>query len=278
MSVWPDVLEEGETSDNVETRFGILTLAVDTRAGTSTMSMPIASLLNPFTGEPTVAPLAILVDDACGMGILHRRQPHQWPVTSELSLEMSPDAAAIIKVRPDIPVVATSHFLGQEGTTGLTQCALTHGDDEIGLGSMRSFFVPAPAEMPVRRVDHLRPTANTTLAKLMAATPMPVTDDVRRLAQSPDPILGNAVGTVHGGVAAMGLELVASAAMNTGRAETPLRTCSVRVNFLRPFIASGTAHYAGTAVRVGRRSAVADAEAIGGDGKVCLIARVTAYA
>lgn len=273
----PDVLDDDDTSDNVETRFGIETLDVDERKGTTTMSMPIAHLLNPFTGEATFAPLAIMVDDACGMGSLHRRGPDEWPVTSELTFEMSHDAASIIASGPSAPVVATAQVLGRKGTTVLTQCSLTHGDQAIGCGTMRSFFIPAPAEMPAPLVDHLQATTKTTLTELMAAQPMPITDDVRRLAQSPDPILGNAVGTVHGGVATMGLELVASAAMNAGRADTPLRTSSVRVNFLRPFIASGTAHYAGTAVRVGRQSGVADASAISGDGKVCLIARATAY-
>jgi hypothetical protein len=35
--------------------------------------------------------------------------------------------------------------------------------------------------------------------------------------------------------------------------------------------------YVGTPLRVGRSSAVGDARAIGGDGEVAIIARVTAY-
>jgi acyl-coenzyme A thioesterase PaaI-like protein len=49
------------------------------------------------------------------------------------------------------------------------------------------------------------------------------------------------------------------------------------VNFLRPFFAGDQSRYAGTQLRVGRRSAVGDAQAIGDDGKVAITARVTAY-
>jgi uncharacterized protein (TIGR00369 family) len=85
------------------------------------------------------------------------------------------------------------------------------------------------------------------------------------------------IGIVHGGVSAAALELVASAAVNAGRAEHPLQTASLRVNYLRQFRAGGESRYEGTALRVGRSSGVADAKAIGDDGKVALLARLTAY-
>ena len=65
--------------------------------------------------------------------------------------------------------------------------------------------------------------------------------------------------------------------MNAGRPDDPLTTASLRVNFLRQFIAGGESRYVGTPLRVGRRSAVADEQAIGADGKVAIIARLTAY-
>jgi acyl-coenzyme A thioesterase PaaI-like protein len=73
------------------------------------------------------------------------------------------------------------------------------------------------------------------------------------------------------------LELAASAAINQGRADASLQTASLRVNFLRPFFAGANSRYEGTALRVGRGSAVGDAQAIGDDGKIALTARVTAY-
>lgn len=80
----------------------------------------------------------------------------------------------------------------------------------------------------------------------------------------------------HFGVASAGLELAASAAVNRD-ADTPLRTASVRVNFLRPFFAGADSRYVGTVLRVGKGTAVGDATAVGDDGKPALVARITAY-
>ena len=48
-------------------------------------------------------------------------------------------------------------------------------------------------------------------------------------------------------------------------------------DFLRQFRISPESRYIGTALRVGRSSAVAGAHAVGDDGKVEIIARLTAY-
>jgi uncharacterized protein (TIGR00369 family) len=100
------------------------------------------------------------------------------------------------------------------------------------------------------------------------------------LIQDRDPVLNNSLGIVHGGVSAMALELVGSAAINHGREDQPLHTASLRVNFLRQFrIASSgpESRYEGTALRVGRSSGVAEARAVDTDGKAAIIARVTGY-
>jgi uncharacterized protein (TIGR00369 family) len=111
----------------------------------------------------------------------------------------------------------------------------------------------------------------------MAVTVAPDTTDCVVLSQRVDENLNNAVDIVHGGVAAAGLELAASAAINQNHSSGLLQTGSLRVNFLRPFFAGDESRYEGTQLRVGRRSAVGDAQAIGDDGKVAITARVTAY-
>jgi acyl-coenzyme A thioesterase PaaI-like protein len=78
-------------------------------------------------------------------------------------------------------------------------------------------------------------------------------------------------------VAASGLELTASAAFDAGSTDGFFRTASVRVNFLRPFIAGTNSRYIGTPHRIGRSTAVGDAQAVGDDGRVAITARVTAY-
>jgi uncharacterized protein (TIGR00369 family) len=113
------------------------------------------------------------------------------------------------------------------------------------------------------------------LSDLMAIQLMPSNNHVRVLRQLADPVLYNDVGIVHGGVSAAALELAASAAMSDS--EAPLRTASVRVNFLRPFIAGGRSRYEATALRIGRGTAVADAQAIDDQDRLALTARITAY-
>jgi uncharacterized protein (TIGR00369 family) len=97
------------------------------------------------------------------------------------------------------------------------------------------------------------------------------------LSQRVDENLNNAVDIVHGGVAAAGLELAASAAINQNQSDSPLQTGSLRVNFLRPFFAGDESRYEGTRLRVGRSTAIGDAQALGDDAKVAITARVTAY-
>jgi acyl-coenzyme A thioesterase PaaI-like protein len=58
---------------------------------------------------------------------------------------------------------------------------------------------------------------------------------------------------------------------------TGLPTASLHVNFMRQFRISPESPCVGTVLRVGRGSAVAEAQAVGDDGKVAIIARLTAY-
>ena len=70
-------------------------------------------------------------------------------------------------------------------------------------------------------------------------------------------VLNNSLGIVPGGV--------------------PLHTASLRINFLRQFRSGPESRYVGTALRVGRSSGVAEAQAVGDAGKAAIIARITAY-
>ncbi|AQT78190.1 phenylacetic acid degradation protein [Mycolicibacterium litorale] len=273
----PAAPQDPETPESVLTRFGIETLDENLTAATVTAAMPVARLVNPFTGLPTVGPLAILVDDVGGRANYHRRASGQWTVSSELSLELSPDGIDSLLAAPDEPVVATSHPLGPHGATLLAVCSLSHRGAAIGTGTVRTMALAGGPEGPIHRgLDSVVRTPQTQLAELMSADPLPVEADTHVLAQRPDPIVNNLIGIVHGGVSSAGLELVASAAINHGQSE-PLRTASLRVNFLRPFFAGARSRYEGTLLRIGRNSAIADARAVGDDDKVAIIARLTGY-
>jgi uncharacterized protein (TIGR00369 family) len=261
-----------ETPDSIQVRFGLSYLESDPASATLAMSMPMSHYRNPFTGAPTFGPLAILVDAAAGMVNHYRRRPGQWTVSSELSIELSLDGVGDL----DGPVVASAHALGPAGATSLGICTLTYDATVIGGGTVRSFFIDAEVGDPEWPAETLALTPETAIADRMAVHVRPSADG-HVLAQRIDPNLYNDIGIVHGGVAAAGLEFAASAAIDHGHADAPLRTASLRVNFLRPFFAGANSRYVGTPLRVGRNSAVGDAQALGDDGKVALTARVTAY-
>ncbi|CAN5739664.1 hotdog fold thioesterase [soil metagenome] len=266
MSDQPDI----ETPETILHRFALRHLETDVPKGISVTSMPVSDLMNPLTGELAIGTLAILLDAAGGNSNHFRRAPDEWTVTSELALEISPDGIPVLLASPHLPVVANSRPLGPKGATALSVATLAVGDVVIGGGTVRSFYLPAGEGMPTRLPDPAEPSPRAPLAELMSVR----ADGPAMLTQLVDPILNNSLGIVNGGVASAGLELVASAVINAGE---HLQTASLRVNFLRPFFAGGASRYVGTPMRVGRRTAVGDAEAIGDDGKVALTARVTAY-
>lgn len=264
-----DVGADIETPDTILRRFSISDVKADVEHGISVMSMPVADLVNPFTGAPTIGPLAILLDAAGGNSNHFRRTPAEWTVTSELAVEISPDGTDVLLAGHAEPVVASSAPLGPKGATALSVCTFTVGEVVIGGGTVRSFYLPSGQEV-TGTAEYNIPEPRRPLTDLMSVEV--IGDAV--LAQRVDPILNNSLGIINGGVASAGLELVASAAIAAGQ---PMRTASLRVNFLRPFFAGEASRYVGTPMRVGRRTAVGDAEAIGDDGKVALTARITAY-
>lgn len=266
-----------ETPISVLSRFAITTIERDLSEFTVVGAMPIGGMRNPFTGLPTIAGLAVLVDDVAGRVNYDRCERGQWTVSSELVVEMSPGAIDSILAAPDEPVVASARPVGPGGATLLAVCTLSHRGIVIGGGTVRTMPLAGGPDEPLWRGDDpLVRTPNTSLAELMAVEPIAVADGTYRLHQQPDPMINNLIGIVHGGVSSAGLELVAAAAINHEQSQ-PFRTASIRINFLRPFLAGAQSVYEGTALRIGRTSAIGDSRAVGDDGKTSVIARVTGY-
>ena len=268
-------MNDPETPISVLSRFTITTLDQDLDASTVEASMPLGHMRNPLTGHPSIAGLAILVDDVAGRVNFIRHGRELWTVSSELTVELSPGAIDSLLASPDEPVVAAGRPLGLPGAPLLSVCTLTHCGTAIGTGTVHTMALDSGPDGPIpSRDDPLAGRSDCSMAELMAVDPLG--DATPRLHQRPDPMINNLIGIVHGGVSSAGLELAASAAMNDGQ-DVPFQTASIRVNFLRPFFAGAQSLYEGSAVRIGRTSAVADAKAVGDDGKVSVIARVTGY-
>lgn len=255
-------------------RFGIVT-SVD-EPGRCVASIPVGGMVNPLTGTPTTAPMAMLVDHACGLVNHRRRADDEWTVSSELSLEADPASAEIIARAPDVPVVAVARPFGAKSDVALATCELSHRDTVLATATVRSFYIPSP-DIPPFPEGVVGPLPTGTLAERMSVRIAESGGAGQVLLQDEDTVLNNQIGIVHGGVSAMALELVGSAALNTDGSDRPLRTSSLRVNFMRPFHSGAESRYVGRALRVGRRTGVAEAQAVGTGGSAALIARLTAY-
>jgi uncharacterized protein (TIGR00369 family) len=147
----------------------------------------------------------------------------------------------------------------------------------VATATVRSFYIEAPGNLAKWPEGPTGPLPPGSLADRMAVRVAEGGGAGKVLVQDSDPVLNNSLGIVHGGVSAMALELVGSATINEGRHDQPLNTASLRVNFLRRFRSGPESRYEGTPLRVGRRSAVSEARAIGADGEVAIMARLTAY-
>lgn len=256
-------------------RFGIETLEDSPQHCVA--SIPAGQMTNPLTGAPTVAPLAMLVDHIGGLLNHLRRDTDEWTVSSELSLELAPGAADHLAAAPDVPVHAVARPFGPKTTSALGLCELTHRDTLLATATVRSFYITVPGRL-TDWADYPKDFAvRTSLAEKLAVEVAESGGRAQVLMQRSDPVLNNSIGIVHGGVSAMALELVGAAAANAGRDGPPLHTASLRLNYLRQFRGGGESRYVGTALRVGRNSAVADAQAVGDDGRVAIQARLTAY-
>lgn len=262
-------------------RFGVETLEQGPQRCMA--SVPVSGLVNPLTGAPTLAVLALLVDHIGGLINHCRRQPDEWTVSSELSLEMAPDATDVIASSPQAPVLGTSYPLGGRSKSALGLCELRSGNTVIATATVRSFYISAPADhTPWPDDQPSEPRPGKALRDLMSIDAAETGGAATILMQREDPGLDNSVGMVHGGIAAMGLELAGSAELNRAELnrampEAPFRCASLRVNYLRPFHSGAGAHYLAKPVHLGRSSGVAETQAVRGDGRVAMIGRLTAY-
>ena len=150
----------------------------------------------------------------------------------------------------------------------------------VATATVRSFYIQTPGHLAKWPEGPTGPLPPGSLADRMGVRVAESGGTGKVLMQDPDPVLNNSLGIVHGGVSAMALELVGSAAVNENREDRPLNTASLRVNFLRQFCTfpdGPESRYVGTPLRVGRSSGVAEARAVDANGKPAIIARVTAY-
>lgn len=265
-----------ETPDAVEDRFGIQTVGYSQLDATASIRMPVCGLRNPLTNTPTLAPLALLVDDA-GSSVTFARRGGRWPVTAELNVQLAPDAHVLVDSGADEHVTARARIVRATPTNALAICTLMSGGNTIGTATVRSVYVSGEGVTVHRPTETLIKTPQTSLAELMAVACVPDSASPDTLQQLSDPMVFNEMAHVHGGVAATGVELAAAAAISGATVGADFRSGSLQVNFLRPFLAGGDSRYSGTVVHAGSTVAIAEAQAVGASGKAAVTGRLTAY-
>lgn len=263
------------SSDAVEERFAIEILAYDEEDAKVRMRMPITALRNPLTGGATVGPLPLLVDDS-GSTVAYALRGRSWPVTSELTLQLCHDAAETIECSAGRYLTSHARPLYATELGALAACTLMVDDKIIGTATVRTVFITGGLPKYERPAETLNKSADLSLAELMAVAPSGDQVGCHVMAQRPDPMIFNASDNVHGGIAAIGLETVSSAAI-WEEVGDDFWSGSLQVNFLRPFVAGTSSHYSGRVAHAGSTVAVADAQAIGDNGKLAATARLTAY-
>ena len=148
-------------------RFGIVTSEEGPNGCMA--SIPAGGMTNPLTGAPTIAPLAMLVDHIGGMINHHRREPDEWTVSSELSLELRTGRARVDRRgaggpgnrRPARPC-------GRKGPNALGLCEFTHRGSVVATATVRSFYIKAPGHLTAFPEGPTGPLPAGTLADRMA--------------------------------------------------------------------------------------------------------------
>ncbi|OFB37143.1 hypothetical protein BA059_20720 [Mycolicibacterium sp. (ex Dasyatis americana)] len=244
---------------------------------TVSMSMPVAGHINPVNGHPTVAALTLLIDTVGGLANHARCHSGESTVTSELAMDLVPEAAALASHPDAPPVIATGRAYGERAATSLAACALVCGGRNLGVATVRSYFVVADPD-PTPPPETLGRSSKGILGQLLSLVPEQRTSPAAppALVQRHDPVLVNSLGIVNGGISSACLALAAGAAVDA-RAEAPMQMGSFRANFLRPLEKDTDIRYVADVQRLGKQTALATARVSAGGDRPPLSGMFTAY-
>lgn len=138
-----------------------------------------------------------------------------------------------------------------------------HDDDGRLVAQVSGWFLPTPADaVSVERVGLVEEPPARDLADLLRVPYGPTFELVARDA------LSNALGSLHGGIGALACSLVAEAVL------PGMRTLTATFAYLRPTPREGGVTVTGSVVRQGRRTGLADASVVDGEGRLLLAARM----
>ncbi|MTD12534.1 hotdog fold thioesterase [Nakamurella sp. YIM 132087] len=245
-----------------ESLFGLTPIRI-APDGTVTGSMDVdAGCADPGGPEP-VAPLSgaigVLADSVLGYSL--NNTSDGWFVTTDIALEfLAPRLAGTVHTH-----ARSAHA---DGTDGMARGEITDGSGTVlAYGTFRgrkTGCVPSAAEQSPPNVQ-ARPGASPVGALAKAMRPAPE-GGATFLA---DPMFGNPLGNLHGGITVCLADLVACRAM-----PIPSFTESIRVHFVRPVVSGSLLTLRPEVEHLGRTFGIVRVRGFDERGKLCTSATV----
>ncbi len=225
-------------------------------------------------GAPSGAALGVLIDDTLGIAAAALRPETLWAVTTELSVDyVAPPPCDGRRITSRGEVVS-SHSLGALAT-GTIQ------DDTartLAVMTLRSRYVPGVPEVfhtsetdPPPEPLFPEEPERTSLPELLGAS-FTADDRSATLRVPGDPLLTNASGVLHGGIALCASQFVASHWFPAG-----MLLSSVRIAYLRQLEITGDIGFVARVVHGGRTFRLVEVVSYGPSGKPCTTATVAGY-
>ncbi len=226
-------------------------------------------------GRPCAGSLGVFLDDLLGNALLAGRPEDYWPVSTELSIELT----APLPVNGSVltgqgwPVSLEPGVAGSARGRSPTVPARWSPPPPPGSASC-----PPPAPCSPRRADP--PAApddaagpESAVALLGALTRHEDGAVIVTVPGSGD--FANPMGNTHGGILLCAAELAGSLALRAGGG--PLQTSSIRVVYARSVPVTDTITYTAQVLHRGRTLGAAQVTARGASGKTCALALITAH-
>jgi uncharacterized protein (TIGR00369 family) len=251
-----------------EALFGLGPVEVDGDAATATMRT--APWMVGPDGAASAGMLGVLFDDVVGQATLTARPDDHWPVTAELSIDVVAPLPADGTV-----LVAASRLLAAGPRTGSAQGEVRDPSGAVlAVATVVTQYVPGVPELDGTSARAVVPGAGGSLHEVLGGRLECDPGVGATMTVTPTPALSNVAGNGHGGVLAALADVVATAAV--ADAAAPLRTCGLRVAYLRPAVLDDPVRLEARVVHRGRSAALTRIDVTGGDGRLCTAATVTA--
>ncbi len=219
--------------------------------------------------------LGVFLDDLLGNALLGGRPENYWPVSTELSIDLT----APLPLDGSV-LTGQGWPVSLEPGGGLSQGTVTDGSGAlIATATTRERFLPAPRALltgsgpdgtpPIPDADG----PESTMALLGAVARHEDGAVIVTVPGSDD--FANPVGNTHGGILLCAAEMAGSLALHADA--RPLQTSSIRVVYVRSVPVTDTITYTAQVLHRGRTLGAAQVTARGAGGKTCALAMITGH-